>query len=257
MSLYPYAIGYAQRGLPIFPCQKRSKEPACSRGAHDATSDLDRVHAWWGSCNDLNIGLACGELSGLFVIDVDGAEGEATLRELEELHGPLPPTREVITGRNGGRHVYYRLGQHKVRNSAGKLGAGLDVRGTGGYVLLPPSIHPSGRPYSWSVDSAVHIASAPDWLHSIIGDENDGHGKPIEHWDHVLTGQISQGSRNSTLASVCGKLVHSGLSDVVLLFDVMLCINDARCNPPLGYREVDNIVSSVLRSHLRKLRPDE
>jgi hypothetical protein len=94
-------------------------------------------------------------------------------------------------------------------------------------------------------------------LHSIIGDENDGHGKPIEHWDHVLTGQISQGSRNSTLASVCGKLVHSGLSDVVLLFDVMLCINDARCNPPLGYREVDNIVSSVLRSHLRKLRRDE
>ena len=257
MSLYPYAIGYAQRGLPIFPCQQRGKEPACSRGVHDATPNLDRIHSWWGPCNDLNIGLACGEPSGLFIIDVDGGEGEATLRKLEEIHGPLPPTREAITGRNGGRHTYFRLGKHKVRNSAGKLGAGLDVRGTGGYVLLPPSIHPSGRAYSWSVDSAVHIASAPDWLHSIIGDENDGHGKPIEHWDHVLTGQISQGSRNSTLASVCGKLVHSGLSDVVLLFDVMLCINDARCNPPLGYREVDNIVSSVLRSHLRKLRRDE
>jgi hypothetical protein len=257
VSLYPYAIGYAQRGLPIFPCQQRGKQPACSRGVHDATPNLDRIHSWWGPCNDLNIGLACGEPSGLFIIDVDGGEGEATLRKLEEIHGPLPPTREAITGRNGGRHTYFRLGKHKVRNSAGKLGAGLDVRGTGGYVLLPPSIHPSGRPYSWSVDSAVHIASAPDWLHSIIGDENDGHGKPIEHWDHVLTGQISQGSRNSTLASVCGKLLHSGLSDVVLLLNVLLCINDARCNPPLKPQEVDSIVSSVLRSHLRKRRPDE
>ena len=257
MSLYPYAIAFAQRNLPIFPCQQRGKEPACSRGVHDATSNLDRIHSWWGPCNDLNIGLAYGEPSGLFIIDVDGTEGEATLRKLEEIHGILPPTREAITGRNGGRHAYFRLGRHKVRNSAGKLGAGLDVRGTGGYVLLPPSIHPSGRPYSWSVDSADHIAPAPDWLHAIIGDEGDGQGKPLEHWHQVLTEKIPEGTRNSTLASVCGKLVHSGLSDVVLLFDVMSCINDARCNPPLGYREVDNIISSVVRSHLRKLRSDE
>jgi hypothetical protein len=72
----------------------------------------------------------------------------------------------------------------------------------------------------------------------MIGNEKNGHGKPLEHWHHVLTGQISEGTRNSTLASVCGKLVHSGLSDVVLLLDVMLCINDARCSPPLGYHEV-------------------
>jgi Bifunctional DNA primase/polymerase, N-terminal/Primase C terminal 1 (PriCT-1) len=251
MSLYPYAIGYAQRNLPIFPCQQRGKEPACSHGVQDATPNLDRIQSWWGRCNDLNIGLACGEPSGLFVVDVDGAEGEATLRTLEQIHTPLPPTREAITGRNGGRHAYFRLGKHKVRNSAGKLGA--DVRGTGGYVLLPPSIHPNGRPYSWSVDSADHIAPAPD----CIGDQKDGQGKPLEHWHHVLTRQISEGSRNSTLASVCGKLVDSGLSDVLLLLDVMLCINDALCNPPLVYQEVDNIISSVLRSHLRRLRRDE
>ena len=257
MSLYPYAIAYAEHGLPIFPCQRCGKEPACSRGVHDATCDLDRIRSWWGQCNDLNIGLACGKPSNLFVIDIDGAEGEATLHKLEGMHGPLLPTREVITGRDGGRHVYYRLGKHKVRNSASKLGAGLDVRGTGGYVLLPPSIHPSGRPYSWSVDSADHMALAPDWLHAIIGDEKSGQGKPLEHWHRVLTGEIADGTRNSTLASLCGKLLHSGLNDVVLLVDVMLCINDARCKPPLTHREVDTIISSVLRSHLRKLRSNE
>ena len=257
MSLYSYAVGYAKLGLPIFPCQRHGKEPACSRGLHDATPNLDRIHSWWGQCNDLNIGLVCGEASGLFIIDVDGAEGEATLRKLEDIHGPLPPTREAITGRSGGRHAYFRLGKHKVRNSTGKLGTGTDVRGTGGYVLLPPSIHPSGRPYSWSVDSADHIASAPDWLHAIIGDERDGQGKPLEHWHHVLTSRISEGGRNSTLTSMCGKLLHSGLNDVALLLDVMLCINDARCNPPLGYQEVNTIISSVVRSHLRKVRCDE
>jgi hypothetical protein len=175
----------------------------------------------------------------------------------EEIHGALQPTREAITGRDGGRHVYYRLGKHKVRNSAGRLGTGLDVRGTDGYVLLPPSIHPSGRPYRWSVDSADHIASAPDWLHAILGEEKSGQGKPLEHWHRVVTSEISDGTRNSTLASVCGKLLHSGLNDVVLLLDVMLCINEARCKPPLTYREVDGIISSVLRSHLRKLRSNE
>jgi hypothetical protein len=257
VSLYAYVVGYAQRGLPIFPCQQRGKEPACSRGALDATPNLDRIHAWWGSCNDLNIGLACGDRSGLFVLDIDGAEGEATVRILEQIHGPWPPTREAITGRDGGRHAYFKLGKHEVRNSAGKLGAGIDIRGTGGYVLLPPSIHPSGRPYSWSVDSADHIALAPDWLHAIIGDHKSSQGKPLEHWHRVLTGEISTGSRNSTLASMCGKLLHSGLNDVVLLLDVMSCINHARCNPPLDCREVDNIVASVVRSHLRKLRSDE
>jgi hypothetical protein len=224
---------------------------------HDATPNLDRIHAWWGSCRDLNIGLACGEPSGLFVVDFDGAEGEASLRILEQIYCPLPPTREVITGRNGGRHAYFKLGKHKIRNSAGKLGVGVDVRGSGGYVLLPPSIHPSGRPYCWSVDSAEHIATAPEWLHAIIADEKSGQGKSLEHWHRVLTDNILEGMRNATLASVCGKLINFGLTDVVLLFDVMSCINEARCNPPLTSREVDNIVSSVLQSHLRKLRSDE
>jgi hypothetical protein len=58
--LYSYAVGYGRLGLPIFPIQERGKEPACSNGVHDATPNLDRIHAWWGACNNLNIGLACG-----------------------------------------------------------------------------------------------------------------------------------------------------------------------------------------------------
>jgi hypothetical protein len=252
--IYEAALKYAARGLPIFPCQPRGKNPACARGALDATTDVSRINRWWGAIGELNIGLATGKGGGFFVCDIDNDEGEATLRTLEEAHGALPPTVETITGR--GRHLYFSLGEHKVRNSAGKLGSGIDVRGEGGYVLAPPSVHPSGHLYTQSVGSADQFAEAPSWLHTLIDDDCSGQGKPLEHWHNVLTGKIPEGTRNSTLASVCGKLVHFGLSDVVLLFDVMLC-NDARCNPPLGYREVDNIISSVLRGHLRKLRSDE
>jgi hypothetical protein len=192
----------------------------------------------------------------LFVIDVDGAEGEATLDKHEQKYGVLPATQEVITGRDGGRHVYYRLGKHKVGNSAGKLGAGLDVRGNGGHVLLPPSIHPSGRPYRLSVDGADHIGLAPDWLHALLDEEKCRQGKPLEHWHRVLTEQISNGTRNSTLTSVCGKLLQSGLHDLVLLLDVMRCVNLARCEEPLSEDEVHGIVASVARSHLKRLRGD-
>ena len=119
---------------------------------------------------DCNIGIATGAVSGFFVLDVDnkdGKDGEASLRELEAKHGLLPTTIEVITGE--GRHAWFRIGEHgAIRNSAGTIAPGLDIRGDGGYVIAPPSIHPSGKRYEWSVDSNDEFAEAPEWLHELI-----------------------------------------------------------------------------------------
>ena len=167
-------------------------------------------------------------------------------------------TISVITGR--GEHLYFKLNGHAVRNSAGLLGPGLDVRGDGGYVLLPPSIHPSGRAYAWSVDSTDEYADAPEWLYELLqpSKQNGGaKGKPLEHWHRVLTNPIQNGERNTTLASVCGKLLHFGVKDVTLLLDMMLCVNIARCDEPLPEKEVETIVVSVVQSYLRKLRGND
>ena len=83
--------------------------------------------------------------------------------------------------------------------------------------------------------------------------DGSGKGKPLEHWHRVLTNPIRNGERNTTIASVCGKLLHFGVLDVTLLLDMMLCINIARCHEPLAESEVESIVASVVRSHLRKL----
>ena len=254
MNLFEAALDCQRRGLSIFPCQIRGKEPACARGCMDATTELDRITGWWGQISNLNIGLATGKPSGLFVVDVDDDTGRRSLAGLEAKHGKLPPTISAITGR--GEHLYFKLGKHDVRNSAGLLGPGLDVRGTGGYVLLPPSIHPSGRAYAWSVDSTDDYAAAPDWLYELLkGPVPNGgaKGKPHEQWHRILTNPIKDGERNATLTSICGKLLHFGVRDLMLLLDVMLCINIARCDGPLPETEVETIVKSVVKKHLGRL----
>jgi hypothetical protein len=84
------------------------------------------------------------------------------LRKLEAEHGALPATVEAITGH--GRHLYFKMPGISVRNSESRIAPKIDVRGSGGYALCPPSLHPSGKRYAWSVDSAKAFAAAPDWL---------------------------------------------------------------------------------------------
>jgi Bifunctional DNA primase/polymerase, N-terminal/Primase C terminal 1 (PriCT-1) len=251
------ALSLAEMGLRVFPCQPRDKIPVTARGVHDATAEPERIQNWWGRISDLNVGIATGAVSGFWVLDVDGAEGEGSLRKLEAEHCALPSTIEVITGK--GRHLYFRIGEHgAVKNSASQIAPGLDVRGDGGYVLAPPSIHPSGRAYAWSVDSIAEFADAPDWLYALIGNisSNGPKGKPLEHWHGVLTNPVHNGARNATLTSVCGKLLHSGVTDLILLRDLLLCVNTARCNEPLPEADVETIVRSVAQTHLKRLRND-
>jgi hypothetical protein len=256
--LHTAALQLAQKGLAVFPCQPRGKEPACDTGLHAATTDVERVNRWWKSIPDLNIGIATGAVSGCFVLDIDGEDGESSLLKLEGEHGALPPTIEAITGK--GRHCYFRIGEHgSVRNSASQIAGGLDIRGDGGYVIAPPSIHPNGRPYAWSVDTTRDFADAPEWLHALISRNGNGKagkvGKALEHWHATLTQPIHNGARNSTLTSIAGKLLHAGL-DVILTYDLLMCVNAARCEQPLSASEIETIAISVGRTHLRKASHD-
>ena len=117
-----------------------------------------------------------------------------------------------------------------------------------GYVLAPPSIHPNGRAYAWSVDSAAEFADAPDWVLTLIS--SDVKGKPLEHWHSILTQQIANGQRNTTLASICGKLFFHDVN-AVLVHDILGCVNEARCETPLSAAEVETIVVSVGKAHLQ------
>ena len=158
-TLLAAALDLAARGFMVFPILPTSKAPACRRGFKDATTNPATIRRWWMAQPDYNIGVATGLLSGVWVLDIDGAIGAATLRNFEIAHGKLPPTLFSITGH--GRHLWFGA-IVEIQSSAGRVGDGCDVRGEGGYVLVPPSVHPDGPLYRWGND--LPIAPAPDWL---------------------------------------------------------------------------------------------
>ncbi len=250
MDLHQAALAYAKRGVAVLPLQPRGKTPATASGVKQATTDTAIIDSWWTAAPDMNVAIATGSRSGVFVLDVDAEAGEQSLRELERANGDLPETVEAITGK--GRHCYFRLGNGvSIRNSVGKLGPGLDIRGDEGYAAAPPSIHPSGRKYEWSVDCAAEFADAPEWLHALITEPSAPRkGKPLEHWHETLTQPIPNGTRNSTLAEICGKLLFHDVN-LVLVRDLLVCVNATRCDPPLTVAEVETITASVCKTHLR------
>jgi hypothetical protein len=241
------ALALAARGFHIFPCRPRDKRPATANGLKDATTNPDTIQAWWQQQPDNNIAIATGAASGIFVLDIDGLDAEAALRRLEVEHGVLPATVEAITAR--GRHIYFKWPQDPVRNSTGKIAEHVDVRGDGGYVLCPPSIHPSGRRYCWSVDSANSIADAPGWLL----DKQNGvtvRTTPSPEWRALIEG-VGEGARNCSLARLAGHLLRHHVNPFVTL-GLLQAWNATNCAPSLPAAEVEQIVNSISSKELRR-----
>ena len=202
------AMALARKGMAVFPCRPQDKRPATANGLKDATTDLDLIRQWWQQEPLFNLAIATGAVSGIFVVDIDGLDAEVELRRLEAEHGGFPSTVEVITAR--GRHVYFRSPEAPVRNSAGKIAAGIDVRGDGGYILAPPSIHPTGRRYEWSVDCGSSLVEAPAWLLDKVSLQANGvtPALPPEAWRELVTRGAVEGTRNNAIAKVAGHLLR-------------------------------------------------
>jgi hypothetical protein len=161
------ALAYAARGWQVFPCKPRDKRPATPNGFKDATTDRLKIARWWAANPAYNIGVATGTTSGFFALDVDAPEGFKSATMLTMQHGGLPHTKTQRTGGGGWQHLYAMPKGLRIGNSAGRLGAGLDVRGDGGYVVVAPSVHPSGKAYEWR-DLNDEIAAPCEWLVSLI-----------------------------------------------------------------------------------------
>jgi hypothetical protein len=142
-------------------CAKPGKHPRSRHGVRDATTCAETIDLWWSTWPDANVGLATGDL---LVIDIDGAAGRVSLQRLQRENGPLPTTLEATTAR--GRHLYFMSPSQLLRNSAGRLGDGLDVRGHGGYVVAPPSLHANGHRYRWR--SRQRPSVLPAWVIELL-----------------------------------------------------------------------------------------
>lgn len=175
---------YVAQGWPVFPCRSHAEEhvdqatgeiitlgektPLTPNGFKGATRFPRIIERWWSDWPDAAVGLPTGEKTGFFALDIDnkpgGANGFDWLSEMEAEHGPLPDTARV-TSPNGGLHIYFKY-VVGTRNR-GALGAAVDIRSEGGYVLAAGSTMANGRSYKWETDTR-EIADAPAWLLDLL-----------------------------------------------------------------------------------------
>lgn len=165
------ALAYARIGWRVHPIRPGEKLPLLRDWPARASIDPEAIRRWWDSWPDANVAVATGERSGLFVLDVDGTEGERSLAELERKHGPLPDLYPMqwTGGGRGGWQAFFAWPGVPAKNSVGRLGRNLDTRGDGGYVLVPPS-RTTGC-YAWAPDRdpwTLPPEPAPDWLVDLL-----------------------------------------------------------------------------------------
>ena len=256
-SKLQYALNHARHGWPVFPlywvedgacscsepkCTSGAKHPLTVSGVKDATTDETFIRTWWKKFPEANIGIATGAVSGLVVLDVDPRhEGDKSLRDLEQEHGPLPAGPRVRTG-GGGQHLYFSTDGVELKNAVG-LRPGLDVRGDGGYVVGPGSDHISGKRYLWQksmTPDKAPLPSVPAYLRSLASPSLPATQAPPN------SDAIPERQRNSTLTSLAGTMRHRGMNPASIEA-ALLQENRLRCKPPLDDGEVSRIAASVGR----------
>lgn len=222
-ALEEAALAYAQQGLHVFPLQPNGKTPLTAHGLDDATIDLMTIETWWARWPEANVAIRTGDV---LVVDEDKLGAFAAFAE--GLGQTVPDTRVVRTA--SGRHYYFQQPEgQRIRNTAGKLAEGIDTRGDGGYVVAPPSVHPSGATYRFESDQ-VADAVLPDWAAErlvrqgaerkpmpdipFLGTTAYGESALKQEIDAVAT--AAEGTRNHTLntaAFALGQLVAGGEVD--------------------------------------------
>lgn len=225
------ALAYAAGGRKVFPLRPRDKTPLTRKGVKDASSDPGRIRFWWQRWPEANVAIATG--GDLLVIDTDSAEAEAWA-----VAQGLPETATVTTGK--GRHRYYRDASGQARNTAGRLYPGVDTRGLGGYVVAPPSVHPSGACYQWTDGlTLADLADAPSWALATAEPSTDAPSPSTP-------APIPLGTRNTTLTRLAGELRADGATRAELTA-ALLAINADRCRPPERERAVRAIAASIAK----------
>lgn len=251
------AIKYAtQYGWAVFPVSPKTKKPLTPHGCKDAKKTVGPIQAWWKRYPDASIGVATGSVSNLIVIDEDideskDVDGFKSIRQWEKENGTLTETAYVLTGR-GGNHLYYHYTGKDIGNRTALL-EGVDVRGEGGYVIAPPSIHPNGTEYTWEADpEEIPIAEADDTILLLL--ERKTKPKQNADWkEFKLPARIRSGERNDTLFRLACSLQSQGLPDAAIMA-TLRATNASACDDPLDDDELDIIASSALKYQKGELR---
>lgn len=256
VNMVEYALHYAKLGFAVFPVCSTNKKPHTPHGCKDAKTDIGAIKAWWERWPNASIGIATGEAShGLVVVDLDqdddkGLDGYTELEKWQKENGELPETWRSITGR-GGYHLFFFSKDKQYQNRAGLLD-GIDVRGEGGYIIAPPSLHPNGRRYEWEIspEDGIPMAQVNDTVDKLLTWKlakaaGESGSRDPDRVKFELPEVIPSGQRNDLLFRYACSLQAKGIPNDAI-YDYVNLANQNRCNPPVDAEEVATIVSSAI-----------
>ncbi len=267
-EMIEWALEWARQGFAIIPvhsvmdgicscsrgseCRTPGKHPRIMGWEKAATTDEAQIKRWFDKWPHSNIGAAMGGARRLVVVDVDPKSGgNASLHDLAAAHGDeWLKTLHIETGSLGAHFYFSYPADVELRNSASKIAPGIDIRGEGGQVVLPPSLHVSGRRYV--VKEAAEIQPAPAWLieeltrpadqkPSVVVDFQERRGAHTRGG-----GVIGEGERNDRMFRIgCAIWGKGQAEDLTDLHMQLLQVNAERCAPPLPDSEIAVIVGSI------------
>lgn len=257
-SVSVVAREFARRGVPVFPCEPYGKRPLTARGFHDASTDLGQVEMWWRHTPLASIGMPTGQASGMVAVDVDQhgrVDGYQAIRRARQA-GLVAGWEMLVRTPTGGMHAYYPAAPGIEQRSWQAARAGVDFRGDGGYVIVPPSLRSiSGSTVSYRVESVNPGPSSPidsDALRNFLdprsaprpvanpGLRREADAERLAAW----VANRQEGERNAGLFWAACRLAENGVAPA----DALNLLSEAAGHAGLGDREVTRTVRSAYRT---------
>lgn len=251
--LHEAAVRLAEYGFKVFPCVPGAKNPIVAHGFKDATTDEATIATWWAGTPNANVGVAT---EGIYVIDIDPMEdgtpnywmNTLTVEQVDE----LSRAPQTITPRNG-VHLWFRQPDGvELRNTGrGEIAPRVDTRGTGGYVLVPPSNVKEHGAYWFSPGRELDcgpedLPVVPQFIIDKLSEAKKPKAATPEPSGADSVEDIPEGQRNNTLTSIAGGWRRIGMSRDAIAAALQV-VNVERCKPPMDAAEVDQIAGSVAR----------
>ena len=247
------ALAYRRRGFSVIPIKPKDKKPLIAWEAYQKEpAEEATIKHWFESWPTANIGLVTGAVSDCIVVDLDSEDAKNKLKSLlgDYDHSAVPRSR---TGK--GWQLFFKHPGVSIPNRAGVL-PNVDIRADGGYVVVPPSIHPNGKEYKWEVSFNGHLPKLPDELFKLIsahsGNTESGYRERFDT-AKALAG-VPKGQRDEAIFKLASKLRQA---DVPSEMTETLVLEAARnCQPPFSERvALDKVARVYQRYEPRKQQP--
>ena len=231
---------YANHGWSILPVKPDEKRPYMQNWLQYTKERAGEqvLSGWFTHLSGAGVGVVTGKVSGILVLDVENH----CPQPIEEILRKYPTNMVSRTG-SGGYHLFYQYPSNKGRvSNRVRLFDGVDLRADGGFIVLPPTKHPSGGKYEW-----INKGMPSVFPSSILEVEGQSTNPAGEAWISELLRGVTEGGRNDAAARLAGYFFKKGISSDIV--ESLLMEWNERNDPPLPTGEIRTTIKSIQRSH--------